>query len=165
MRVFPRGAAWSFRVCSLFSPSSRLATLGRGRSGGLRLDPLCLFPHAKISHGCCHSPLSFGGGEGGEREKRKLEEYLINLYSRNPLSSAIKFYCILLINSSVYSYSSSFLSLNNGDMDGWGRSFCWLGRFYLFRRAVLKRILSPPLLRLHELDRPACIVTSAIPTV
>ena len=57
------------------------------------------------------------------------------------------------------------MSLNNGDMDGWGRSFCWLGRFYLLRRAVLKRILSPPLLRLQELDRPACIVTSAIPTV
>ena len=33
------------------------------------------------------------------------------------------------------------------------------------RRAVLKRILSPPLLRLQELDHPACIVTSAIPTV
>ena len=46
------------------------------------------------------------------------------------------------------------MSLNNGDMDGWGRSFCWLGRFYLLRRAVLERILSPPLLRLQELDRP-----------
>ena len=47
-----------------------------------------------------------------------------------------------------------------------GPVLCWLGQFlYLLRRAVLKHILSPPLLRLQELDRPAGILNSAIPTV
>ena len=71
MSIFLWGSAWSFRVCSLFSPSSRLATLGRGRSGGLRLDPLCLFSTRKFLMVAVTAPFPFGGGGGGrEREKR-----------------------------------------------------------------------------------------------
>ena len=69
MSIFLWGSAWSFRVCSLFSPSSRLATLGRGRSGGLRLDPLCLFSTRKFLMVAVTAPFPFGGG-GREREEK-----------------------------------------------------------------------------------------------
>ena len=72
MSIFLWGSAWSFRVCSLFSPSSRLATLGRGRSGGLRLDPLCLFSTRKFLMVAVTAPFPFGGGGGGREREEKL---------------------------------------------------------------------------------------------
>ena len=127
-------------MCSLFSPSSRLATLGQGRSGGLRLDPFLPVPRAKISHDCCHSPLPVGEG-GGERERQILEVYRIILCSRNLFLWEKIF---LLVFSSVYSYSTSILwVLNNGDSDGWNRSFCWLGRLTIETGGLGTYSLSP----------------------
>ena len=126
--------------------------------------PFACSPHENFSWLLSQPPFRLGGGGGGEREKRNLEEYLIHLYSRNPLSSAINS-SAFIDNSSVYSCNSSFISFIYGDLDGWAGPLLAWAILYLLRWAVLKHILSPPLLRLQELDRPAGLLTSAIPTV
>ena len=154
MSIFPRGAAWSFRVCSLFSPSSRLATLGRGRSGGLRLDPLCLFPTRKLLMVAVTAPFPLGEGGGREREENSKKSTLLTCTAVT--LCLLRYNSLAFIdNSSVYSCNSSFISFIYGDLDGWAGPLLAWAILYLLRRAVLKHILSPPLLRLQELDRPA----------
>ena len=109
------------------------------------------------------APFPLGGG-GREREE--------NSKKSTSLTCTAVTLCLLrynslafIDNSSVYSCNSSFISFFYGDLDGWAGPLLAWAILYLLRRAVLKHILSPPLLRLQELDRPAGVLTSAIPTV
>ena len=128
-------------MCSLFSPSSRLATLGRGRSGGLRLDPFfACSPARKYLMVAVTAPFLLGGG-GRERERQILEVYRIILCSRNPFLWEKNFFDGFFFSLQLqYFYSMSF---KNGDLDGWSRSFCWLGRLTIETGGLGTYSLSP----------------------
>ena len=129
--------------------------LGAGSFRGPPFGSPLPVPHAKIAHGCCHSPLSFGGGGGGrEREENSKKSTLLTCTAVT--LCLLRYNSLAFIdNSSVYSCNSSFISFIYGDLDGWAGPLLAWAILYLLRRAVLKHILSPPLLRLQELDRPA----------
>ena len=50
-------------------------------------------------------------------------------------------------------------------MDGWAGPFVGLGVFVPVETGGLETYSLSPLLRLQKLDRPACVITLAIPTV
>ena len=89
--LFPMGFGLVLSGVFPVLPFLKARNLG---AGSFRGPPfwisLACSPHENFSWLLSQPPFRLGGGGGGgEREKRIKEEYLINLYSRNPLYSAI----------------------------------------------------------------------------
>ena len=164
MSFFPVGFGLVFSCVFPVLSFLKARNLGAGSFRGPPFGSPLPVPHAIIAHGCCYSPLSFGGGGGREREENSKKSTLLTCTAVT--LCLLRYNSLTFIdNSSVYSCNSSFISFIYGDLDGWAGPLLAWAILYLLRRAVLKHILSPPLLRLQELDRPAGVLTSAIPTV
>ena len=125
--------------------------------------PFACSPRENCSWLLSQPPFLWGGG-GREREENSKKSTLLTCTAVT--LCLLRYNSLAFIdNSSVYSCNSSFISFIYGDLDGWAGPLLAWAILYLLRRAVLKHILSPPLLRLQELDRPAGVLTSATPTV
>ena len=143
MSFFPVGFGLVFSCVFPVLSFLKARNLGAGSFRGPPFGSPLPVPHAIIAHGCCYSPLSFGGGGGREREENSKKSTLLTCTAVT--LCLLRYNSLTFIdNSSVYSCNSSFISFIYGDLDGWAGPLLAWAILYLLRRAVLKTYsLSP----------------------